>query len=38
MPATLQTAFHRAVLEFVAAPERLDEILAELEAIRRHSG
>ncbi|MBB5156167.1 ABC transporter substrate-binding protein [Saccharopolyspora phatthalungensis] len=35
MPATMRSAFYRAVLEFVRAPERLNEILNQLEDVRR---
>ncbi|MEU8288402.1 extracellular solute-binding protein [Micromonospora sp. NPDC048905] len=34
MPATMATAFERAVLVYLEAPERLDGLLAELDKIR----
>ncbi|GAA3862018.1 ABC transporter substrate-binding protein [Saccharothrix violaceirubra] len=34
MPPTMRTAFHRAVLEYLADPGRLDEILANLDEVR----
>ncbi|MGI8311116.1 ABC transporter substrate-binding protein [Saccharopolyspora hattusasensis] len=34
MPATMRSAFYRAVLEYVREPARLDEILERLEAVR----
>jgi alpha-glucoside transport system substrate-binding protein len=35
MPAAMTDAFYRAVLEFVAAPDRLDPLLAQLEQVRQ---
>lgn len=34
MPATMSGAFHRAVLEYLSNPDRLDILLAQLEKIR----
>jgi alpha-glucoside transport system substrate-binding protein len=34
MPASMRGAFYRAVLAYVAAPERLDDILADLDQAR----
>jgi alpha-glucoside transport system substrate-binding protein len=34
MPATMRSAFYRAVLEYLNAPNRLDSLLDELEAVR----
>ncbi|WP_170210153.1 ABC transporter substrate-binding protein [Saccharopolyspora antimicrobica] len=38
MPAVMRNAFHRGVLEYIAAPERLREILEQLEAVHRTTG
>jgi alpha-glucoside transport system substrate-binding protein len=38
MPAPIEAAFRRAVLEVTAAPERLDALLADLEALSAPSG
>ncbi|MFG1916807.1 ABC transporter substrate-binding protein [Micromonospora sp. NPDC048898] len=35
MPAAMATAFERAVLVYLEAPERLDSLLAELDTIRK---
>jgi alpha-glucoside transport system substrate-binding protein len=35
MPVTMRIAFHQAVIEFVAMPQRLDAILKNLDAVRR---
>ena len=34
MPSAMTNAFYRAVLEFLQAPERLDQILGQLERVR----
>ena len=38
MPAPIEAAFRRAVMDVTAAPERLDEVLADLEAFSAPSG
>lgn len=38
MPAPIEAAFRRAVLEVTSAPERLDEVLVGLEALSAPSG
>ncbi|CUU60053.1 alpha-glucoside transport system substrate-binding protein [Parafrankia irregularis] len=34
MPVAMRTAFHQAVIEFVAAPDRLPDILGNLDVVR----
>lgn len=34
MPATMSNAFYRAVLEYLDNPDRLDDLLTELERVR----